>query len=281
MSTATSRLALLKPAGSEDVNVGTQLNNNFDAIDLNMNFRSCTSSTRPSTAYAGLSIRETDTSRLYVSNGSAPVSASWVEIPNGVATYASNLTFASSGVINIGDTNLYRSATNVLKTDDSLTVGGNLSVTGIGQMLYARKSSDTARATATLSDDPHLTTTVVANAEYVVEMMLHWYTSDETNADLNLDFTIPASATGNYLSFAQPTSGTTTDGTVRTMSTVIDAARTYGADSDTANPSGMLYRGVLITGASGGTYAVQFARTGASGTLTMLANSYMKLTRVA
>lgn len=281
MSTNTSRLSLLKPAGSEDVNVATQLDANFDVIDLNMNYRVCTSSTRPSTTYAGLSIRETDTGRLYVSNGSAPVSGSWVEIPNGVATFASNLTFSSSGVINIGDVNLYRSATNVLKTDDSLIVGGNFSATGIGQILYARKTADTARATATLSDDPHLTVTAAANAEYVVEMMLHWYTSDETNADLNLDFTVPSLATGTYLSFAQPVAGTTTDGTVRTMSTVIDASRTFAADSDTANPSGMLFRGVLITGASGGTYAMQFARTGASGTLTMLANSYMKLTRVA
>lgn len=152
MSTNTSRLGLLKPDGSETVNVGTQLNNNLDSLDLNMNFRVCTSTTRPSTAYAGLSIRETDTGRCYVSNGSAPVSASWVEVfSNGASftltgTSLCNLSGTASGTDKLAtlvtgdsvdrfrlaangrmewgsgsatrDTNLYRSAANTLKTDD-------------------------------------------------------------------------------------------------------------------------------------------------------------------
>lgn len=152
---------------------------------------------------------------------------------------------------------------------------------GIGKILFARRTSDLNRSTATLTDDPQLSLTVEANAVYTVEGMLHWYTSDETNADLNIDFTTPAGATGTYLSFAQPTSGITTQGEIRTMSTAIDAARTFGADADTANPSGMIFRSLLITSGSAGTYALQWARTGASGTLTMLQNTYLALTRVA
>ena len=39
MSTLTSRLALYKPAGGENINVTTDLNNNLDKIDQNLNFR--------------------------------------------------------------------------------------------------------------------------------------------------------------------------------------------------------------------------------------------------
>lgn len=158
---------------------------------------------------------------------------------------------------------------------------GYPSLQGLGKTLFKAKTADTARATATLTDDPHLTVTVAANSTYVVEGMFHWLTTDEVNADLNIDFTIPAGATGTYLGFAQPTSGDTTIGPIRTMSTQIDASRTYGADSDTSNPSGMMMRALLITAAAGGTYAVQFARLGTAGTLTMLANSWLKLEKVA
>lgn len=41
-----------------------------------------------------------------------------------------------------GDTNLYRSAANVLKTDDSFVVGGSLTVTGVGAVLWTRKTAD-------------------------------------------------------------------------------------------------------------------------------------------
>ncbi|MFF2522225.1 hypothetical protein [Streptomyces liangshanensis] len=152
---------------------------------------------------------------------------------------------------------------------------------GVGSKMFKRKTADTPRATATLSDDPHLTFSVAANATYRVDGALHWTTTDEAQADLNVDWTTPVGATGTYWGWAQPTSEGTTAGPVRTMSTAIDAARTYGADSDAANPGGMLFRAVLITSAAAGTYALQFARTGTAGTLTMLTNSFLELERVA
>ena len=94
MSTTTPRLGLYKPAsdGSELVNVNTDLNNNYDAIDLAMGFRIVTSSTRPSTPYSGQGILESDTSyRSYLHNGTSPASGGWIEIPNGSATYGSQL----------------------------------------------------------------------------------------------------------------------------------------------------------------------------------------------
>ncbi|MGW3421283.1 glycosyl hydrolase family 28-related protein [Streptomyces phaeochromogenes] len=86
MSSTTTRLGMLKADGNENVNVLTQINNNFDAIDQNVGYRSCTSVTRPTTVWSGLSIRESDTGALYVSNGSSPASASWIQIPTGRGT---------------------------------------------------------------------------------------------------------------------------------------------------------------------------------------------------
>lgn len=184
------------------------------------------------------------------------------------------------------DTNLYRQAADTLRTDDSFEVGGNLTVTGnitasgVGERLFARKTADTVRTSATLTDDPHLTVTVDASATYDVEAVIIVDTSDATNADLNLDWTVPAGATGRWTGIGQPVGATGTDGDVRTVSTTIDAARTYGATTDSANQLSILVKGLLVTSSSG-TYAVSWARTGGSGSLTMVTNSFLKLTRVA
>ncbi|WP_435279347.1 hypothetical protein [Streptomyces sp. 1222.5] len=186
---STTRLGLYKSKsdGSELVTYTQDIGQNLDKLDLAVGFQACTSTTRPSTPFSGKPIFETDTSyRSYFSNGTSPASASWVEIPNGSATYNSNLTMASGKQINLGgsgspasiavlntlagtdmltgrvtgdtqsrfvldtdgtmnwgpggasatDVNLFRSATNTLRTNDNLTVdlalsvGGALTVTG-------------------------------------------------------------------------------------------------------------------------------------------------------
>ncbi|MEO3978764.1 hypothetical protein [Streptomyces sp. CAU 1734] len=154
---------------------------------------------------------------------------------------------------------------------------------GIGSSLYRRKSADTPRTTATLADDLHLIVPVVANAEYTIDGMLHWITTDATNADMNLDFGVPAGSSGTYLGFAQPTSAgaTDTDGPIRTMSTPIDTARLFGASTASGNPSGLMLRAVLVTAGTAGNFSVQFARSGGSGTVTLLAHSWIDLRRRA
>ena len=335
----TTRLALYKSLsdGSEDVNYSQDIGQNWDKVDAAAGFQVVTSSTRPSSPYSGKGIAESDTTyRTYFSNGTAPASASWVQIPNSSSTFNADLDLTSGKQVNIGassstaslavlasaagddiistritgdtqsrylveadgatywgpggstapDTRLYRSAADTLRTDDSfivgtnLTVSGNLAVSGVGQALFAYKAIDTARSTATLSDAPHLTFSATANAVYEVEGFLHYYTTDATNADMNVDFTCPASAAGIWTGFGQPAGATAVDGTVRTMSTAIDGSRNYGALTDTVNPLVIILRGTLVT-TTAGTYALSWARTGASGTLTLLAYSHMKLTRVA
>lgn len=168
MSTNTTRLGLLKPATTgEAVNVTTALNNNLDAIDTNIGFRvvaNATARNAVSPIWAGLNVRETDTGRCYVSNGSLPVSGSWNEL----VTTGSGVTFTGTNLVNLSgtasgtdklaalvtgdafdrfrlsatgrqewgsglgarDTNLYRSAADTLKTDDSFVVGTDLTATG-------------------------------------------------------------------------------------------------------------------------------------------------------
>jgi hypothetical protein len=105
MGTTTSRVGLYKPLdnGSELVNVAQDLNGNSDKIDLAVGFQSCTAATRPSSPYSGKPIMESDTSyRTYFSNGTAPASASWVQIPNSSSTFNADLDLASLKQVNIG-----------------------------------------------------------------------------------------------------------------------------------------------------------------------------------
>lgn len=169
MSTLTPRLGLVKEISSENYSVNT-VNNNSDKVDAAVGFEECTSSTRPSAPYNGKGIRESDTGSLLYSNGSSPASGSWKYIwnPDGpvivgavgstaplrgrtTSTIAGNrfLDARKQGEAEPGftldfdgkhqwgpggstapDVNLYRSGANILATDDTLAVGGDLTLTG-------------------------------------------------------------------------------------------------------------------------------------------------------
>lgn len=166
MSALTARLGLYKPAGGELINVITDLDNNLDKLDSSVGFVPATSATRPTAVFSGMSIRETDTGRLYVSDGSTPASGSWtkqlllVNTP-ALVTLTTDLTLRqrvgteSNDRLQIrgdgrllwgsgsagGDVTLYRSAANVLKTDDALEAA----------RFVAPIQTKTAAASATLS----------------------------------------------------------------------------------------------------------------------------------
>lgn len=69
MASFTSRLNLRKPATGELVDVDTDLNANFDKIDLYTGTFACTSNSRPTAPWTGLLIFETDTKRIFVWDG--------------------------------------------------------------------------------------------------------------------------------------------------------------------------------------------------------------------
>lgn len=147
----------------------------------------------------------------------------------------------------------------------------------IDDRLFARKTADTARATAVLSDDPHLTVLLKANAVYTMEAYLI-LGADADGTDFNLDWTVPTGASGNWTPFAQPTGATAVEGDIRTPANNVDASRNVGALSATdlvARPAG-----IVVTSTTSGTYALSWARNAASGTATLRANSWLLLQRI-
>lgn len=158
---------LYKPAAGDDVNVTTDINNNMDNLDTYaMGFTEVlNSAARPTTVWPGLCVFQTSDSTTWVSNGTAPASGSWIQIPNGTSSSTINLSLAATstdgitskittdttsryvmnadggmewgaGGVAATDTTLRRSAANTLKTDDSFVaalnvgVGGDLDVGG-------------------------------------------------------------------------------------------------------------------------------------------------------
>ena len=69
MASSTPRIALRKPTDADLISRLTDLNANYDAIDLNNAARVCTSSTRPGGAFVGQLIYETNTDMLMVWDG--------------------------------------------------------------------------------------------------------------------------------------------------------------------------------------------------------------------
>ncbi|NEC90480.1 hypothetical protein [Streptomyces sp. SID12501] len=141
------------------------------------------------------------------------------------------------------------------------------------------KAAGTDRATATLSDDPDLTFAVEANAVYEMRGVLRVNTTDATNGDFNLSWTVPSGAQGLWSGIGQPATATATDGTVRTMGSTISASRAYGAIISGGNELAIVVHSLLVT-SSAGTYAVNWARSGSAGTVSLMAFSYLTLTRV-
>lgn len=71
MATTTAKLGLRKPDRTDLVYVPTDIDANMDAIDLAAGDVICTSSTRPSTTWNGMTAYETDTGASIVRSGAA------------------------------------------------------------------------------------------------------------------------------------------------------------------------------------------------------------------
>lgn len=141
------------------------------------------------------------------------------------------------------------------------------------------KAAGTDRTATTLADDPDLTFATAANAVYETRGVLRVNTTDATNGDFSLGWTIPSGAQGIWSGIGQPTTATGVDGTVRTMGTTISGSRDYGAIVSAPNALAIVVHSLLVT-SSAGTYAVSWARSGSAGTVSLMAFSYLTLTRV-
>lgn len=185
------------------------------------------------------------------------------------------------------DVNLYRGGTNLLKTDDAfssvgdLTTNGNFSADGIGKVIFLNKSSDTARASSTITDDPHLTVSLTAGAVYELYGVLLAYASVATT-DIQFNFTSQASTLGYVNSWGANLGTTSNAATPLQVTTMLagNATQHYGANTNSASPLGIALMGLVVPGTSG-TFALSWARNTGTGTTTLMTNSFIRLTRLA
>ncbi len=179
------------------------------------------------------------------------------------------------------DVNLYRNAADELKTDDSLSVGGNFTVTGINGSQHARKTGDTTvTSNAVPSADPHLVCAVQANAVYELDGVF-FVTSASQTPDILIQLDGPPSSAGTWGTAAPATTSTADPDSVRTIATAMGSTRNYGIPT-----AGQIFtiaiNGMLETAGSSGNLTVSWSQntSNATGT-TMKIYSWIRITRVA
>lgn len=159
---------------------------------------------------------------------------------------------------------------------------GNLTVSGIGQTLFAKKTGDTTRtSTTTATDDPHLVVAVAANATYEVSCYVVYNAG--TTGDIGVQFGVPASATGDWSGVGWGRDATASVGTggwtVRLNQNTITQNRTYGGDTTDLT---IHMKGIVVTAGTSGNFSLQWAQAVSDGTGTIVrAPSYLVLRRVA
>ncbi|WP_328494097.1 hypothetical protein OHS59_16180 [Streptomyces sp. NBC_00414] len=307
--TSTSRLALYKPDGADDINVGTDLNANYDKIDLNSNFRVCTSSTRPSSPFTGLSIFETNTGAAYVWDGS-----SWIGVVLSSAgtlrlTSTTDVSLSSSGhAFQIGasgaanlamDTNeiMARSngsaATLLLNADggnvtvgasgSTVAVAGALTVGGqyVPQIVFRTTNLDRA-STTSFAADPVLQATLAANATYHVEVYMYY--GALAAADIKTQWTVPSGATGLRSCFGPGSSASDSAATnivVRAGVHNFTTSVPYEGCRDSQSNLTLAWETGQVVTTNSGTFSLDWAQNTSNGTGSRMgAGSFMRLTRV-
>lgn len=152
----------------------------------------------------------------------------------------------------------------------------------IGGWRSARRTSDLPRdTTATPAADPQLSFSVQANAVYLLDGWIKY--SADTAADINLDWSIPAGALGEWTGSGASidTAGSANGYSVQLAATDVDAARSFGGAGTGANLT-IDIKGTLRVGATAGTYQLLWAqRVSNAAATTVYTDSWLRLHRVA
>lgn len=157
----------------------------------------------------------------------------------------------------------------------------------IGSTIYVSKTADTARTSNTSSDDPHLQVNgLPANATYRFELNLIVSAVAVGQGDFGMRFTHPGTG-GAYVTAIKHSlfhaAGTAVNGDMDAEATPRTTTSPTGEISGGcgATPSGILVRGKLFTGSSGGNFRLQWRLLQAIGTTTLRQESDMLLTRIS
>lgn len=257
MATFSTRLLLRKPdpdpITGDNVNVQTDLNENFDKLDAAMGAFHCTSGTRPATPFLGQFIRETDTGNLLLcTNTVGPV---WTLV----------YTAGPGG---------------------SLTVGGNLAVSGIGQKLFVRKSASEPIANNTMQDDDHLFLALGLNSTYILDGILRYSCASGTPG-IKIQFSFPAGTVVAWGGIGPAYGLSAQVGATDWYSPAVAVSPTpdvwYGTNDDVAFPVFIRMTGMVRTTGTAGALKVRWAQitTTTGSPVTMHSDSWMSLERVA
>jgi hypothetical protein len=160
---------------------------------------------------------------------------------------------------------------------DTAIAAYNADVTAVGRTRVAIKTADTARSTEVVSDDIHLTLSVVAGASYVFETFLD--ADGDVNSDIQFGWTVPAGSTMSWSEVA-PSLGNVNNivSTKFNRLTAVDLATAGILTTGTV----FVPTGRLTTGGSSGFLTLRWARNAASATGTVLrTGSWLKVHRVA
>jgi hypothetical protein len=165
-----------------------------------------------------------------------------------------------------------------------------------GQPQVARKTSDTARAaTTTATADLHLQFEVVANGVYTWNGWIKY--DGPTAADLNVDFSAPSGALGEWTAIgaghspvigasAAPALITDTQDArgylMRVEANDVTSARSYGTLGTGGIPLTLQMYGTLRVGSTGGTFSLDWAQLVSNATaVTLYTDSWLSMLRVA
>jgi hypothetical protein len=157
----------------------------------------------------------------------------------------------------------------------------------------ARKTSDTSRTNSTVTADPELQFSVVANGVYIWDAFLIY--DGHIDGDINIDFTVPAGSSGEWggMGAGRPVTGASatptlridTAGTsgymVRTETSDVATARSYGC-LGTGTTLSLIFMGMLRVGSTAGTFSLDWAQQATLATATtMFTDSWIRLQRIA
>jgi len=148
----------------------------------------------------------------------------------------------------------------------------------LAQQQFVRKTAnESVTSSTTVQDDNDLAMTLAANTVYWLDGML--ITDGALAGDFRLQFVVP-SGTIRWLANG-PVSGATVTVTDVDRNWKVGSATTVLGTIASGTSSIVHVAGIIRTGASGGTFKLQWAQGSSSGTATrVFANSFLRCTRM-
>lgn len=262
--------------GSPGVGVMGKFNDAIEKIDDATGAVVCTSSTNPSSPYAGMWIYETDTYRTKVRNASnsAWVSTGGIPIVNTTndvtAPYNGQMVFA------LADGTLYRyqsSNTTWYRYPDI-------------QRKY-KAATESVTSSTTLQNDDIFLWSVLANSAYTLEGYICFdgaqaTASPTSTGGLKSAFTGPAGASMFWTNFGGATEFSADLVTHNMVAQGLTSTRNVATQVTATATMTMAPKGILVVGGTAGTLQFQWAQAASSGTATrILGGSWMRLEKVA